>query len=242
MIHSERLHRLDSTVSDAGLVKICGLRTEIDVEAAVAAGADLVGFVLAPSRRQIDAETVARITRSVRAQEVHPPLVGVFVDATETELNRAAEHAQLDYLQLHGDEPPALLPRLERPVIKSFSAGPEATVDKMTAQIEPFFATVKPPEFILIDAFVPGQRGGTGVEANWQVAAELATQFPLILAGGLAPENVGGAIERVSPLGVDVSSGVETDGVKDRGKMVAFVEESRRTFAGRAARASSVRP
>jgi phosphoribosylanthranilate isomerase len=208
-------------------VKICGLRTVEHALVAVEAGADLLGFILAPSRRQIDPEDVAAIGAAVRAaaQDRSRPvqLVGVFVNETPARMLEIADQCRLDILQLSGDEHSTLPEDLpDRALIKAVRQN--QTKELLWTHHQP-----SPRVRLLVDAHVPGSYGGAGVLADWDYAAHLARQAgrEILLAGGLTPDNVGAAIRRVRPWGVDVSSGVETDGVKDSVKIRAFVAAAR---------------
>jgi phosphoribosylanthranilate isomerase len=203
------------------LVKICGLRTAEHALAAFEAGADMLGFILAPARRQISPAALAEIARQVRGAEVtagrRARLVGVFVDAPVEQIEAIAAACELDAIQLSGAEPVALAERLaDRSVFKA--------VRLAGAADEAAWLDGKQPHVrLLVDAHVPGVHGGAGVVADWPSAAALATRRPVLLAGGLTPENVGAGIGQVRPWAVDVSSGVETDGAKDSTKIRAFV-------------------
>lgn len=205
------------------LVKICGLRSGTDLEVAAEAGADFVGFVFAPSRRRVTPEEVRTMADHFNGRS-RPRLVGVFVNPDPDELNDIVEFCRLDRVQLSGNEPPELCRLVRVPAWKTIHlAGP----DSMEAAAR--YAGVV--EFIHLDAFVPGQFGGTGVSPDWTLAAELARTWPVILAGGLTPDNVAAAVSLVRPAGVDVSSGVETGGQKDPAKVRAFVRQARRAAA-----------
>jgi len=219
-----------------GLVKICGLREPDHARAAVAAGADLLGFVFAPARRQVTAEQARACVDAAReaAGEQHILAVGVFVDASAEDMNAAAETADLDLLQLHGEEAPTLRSRLDRPVVKALRPPPGASLSDVLALVVRYQGDADEPLAYLLDGHDPNTAGGTGVRANWTLAADLARRVPLVLAGGLDPSNVGEAIATAEPLAVDVSSGVETDGVKDPHKIAAFVDAARRAFTASA--------
>ncbi|MDQ0285691.1 phosphoribosylanthranilate isomerase [Desulfofundulus luciae] len=195
-------------------VKICGITDISSALAAAEAGADALGFVFAPSPRRITPSQACRICREL------PPFitrVGVFVDAPLEEVRAVAEYCGLDAIQLHGCESPDYCRALGRRVIKAFRVGDE---------IDPVELSGHPADAILLDTFVAGQRGGTGRPFDWQLAAGLKLSRPLILAGGLTPENVGRAVVTVQPYGVDVSSGVEKDGQpgkKDPDKIRRFI-------------------
>ena len=199
------------------LVKICGLRDAVTARAALAAGADFVGFVLAPSRRQVSREEVRDI---VRALPPGAPTVGVFVDESAAAVNEAVAVCGLAFAQLAGDEPPEVVAAVRTPVLKAFRVrGPEVAAD-----LEPYRGGAA---LFVLDGFQPGAYGGTGQTCDWGVAAALARRYPTLLAGGLTPENVSQAIAAVKPLGVDVSSGVEVDGQKDIGRIEAFIRAVR---------------
>ncbi len=203
-------------------VKICGLRTEEHALAALEAGADFLGFIFAPSRRQVQPETVASIVAAVRAAPGGDRIrcVGVFVNESAERMVEIARIAGLDTLQLSGDEPIAILDTLRQlapdlEVIKALRlTGSDDEVPWLDAPV-----SIR----LLIDAHVPGSYGGAGVVGDWQQAAQLARQRQVLLAGGLHPGNVAQAIAEVQPWGVDVSSGVETEGTKDSAKIRSFI-------------------
>lgn len=203
-------------------VKICGLRTEEHALAALEAGADFLGFIFAPSRRQVQPETVATIVAAVRAAPGGDRIrcVGVFVNESAERMVEIARIAGLDALQLSGDEPIAILDTLRQlapdlEVIKALRlTGSDDEVPWLDAPV-----SIR----LLIDAHVPGSYGGAGVVGDWQQAAQLARQRQVLLAGGLHPGNVAQAIAEVQPWGIDVSSGVETEGTKDSAKIRSFI-------------------
>jgi phosphoribosylanthranilate isomerase len=199
------------------LVKICGLREVEHAQAAVAAGADLVGFVFAATRRYVSPEIVAGITARL------PPTVqkvGLFVNAPADEVRRVVRDCGLDYAQLCGEETPEYCRDLGVPVIRSLRVrGPE-----VADEVERFASVVA---WCQLDGFQPNAYGGTGTRFDWRLATEIAARQTIVLAGGLTPENVAEAITVVRPRGVDVSSGVETDGRKDSAKITAFVRTAR---------------
>lgn len=219
----------------SGLVKICGLREPVHATAAAVAGADLLGFIFAPARRQVTAQQAAACVEAARAAAAGRRIltVGVFVNASPEEMNTVAELADLNLLQLHGDEDPELPSHLVRPVIRALRPQPGTPTMEVTGLIERHARASRSPMAFLLEGYAAGSHGGTGARADWGLAAELARRRPLLLAGGLDPENVGDAIAIAAPHGVDVSSGVETDGFKDIGKIEAFVAAARQAFAGR---------
>jgi phosphoribosylanthranilate isomerase len=213
-----------------GLVKICGLRRPEHAVAAVEAGADMLGFVFAPSKRRVTPEEAASCVRAARVAAQGPVLaVGVFVDATVDELKDAVETASLDVIQLHGSGPNRWSGP-PRPSIRGLRPMPGAGPSDVLGMMAADRAAGCEPLAWLIDGYDPSAHGGTGVRADWNLAALIAGRRPLFLAGGLTPENVGEAIRTVRPLGVDVSSGVETDGTKDVEKIRAFVSAARSAF------------
>ena len=195
-------------------IKICGIKTLADALAAMEAGADLIGFNFYPkSPRYIDVGT-CRDIMSVMRRYGHITYVGVFVNSSVEEIRATIETCGLSLAQLHGDETPEMLSALDGKAFKAFRGVP-ANVNG--------FARSKSPA-LLVDAAVKGVYGGSGVIADWSAAAELAKKYPLLLAGGLTPENVAEAVRQVRPWGVDVASGVESaPGEKDASNMKAFV-------------------
>ncbi|HMD79912.1 MAG TPA: phosphoribosylanthranilate isomerase [Anaerolineales bacterium] len=195
-------------------IKICGIKTLTDALAAMDAGADLIGFNFYPkSPRYIDAGRCRDIMSVMRKFE-HITYVGVFVNAPVAEIYAALETCGLSLAQLHGDETSEILNKLNGKAFKAFRGVPQS-VDGFARHDAPA---------LLVDASVKDAYGGTGVTADWNGAAELAKKYPLLLAGGLTPENVADAVRQVKPWGVDVASGVESvPGVKDAGMMHKFI-------------------
>lgn len=201
-------------------IKICGIKTVSEALAAMEAGADLIGFNFYPkSPRYIDVGR-CRDIMSVMRKYGHIVYVGVFVNVPTAVICATLETLGLSLAQFHGDETPEMLHALDGKAFKAFRGVPEH-IDG--------FARQTPPA-LLVDASVKGAYGGTGITADWKGAAELAKKYPLLLAGGLTPENVAEAVDRVKPWGVDVASGVEaTPGVKDVSRMKAFVNAVKET-------------
>jgi phosphoribosylanthranilate isomerase len=169
---------------------------------------------------------VAAIITEVRAAGFITPAVGVFVDPDPDELSEAITMSGIDIVQLSGEESPRILDRVERPVIKAFPAGATDSVKALQSRIRDW----QDVHAIHLDANDPASRGGTGKLANWVLAREIARDTNILLAGGLDPENVAEAIMTVRPHGVDVSSGVETDGVKSHSKIERFIASARAAF------------
>jgi phosphoribosylanthranilate isomerase len=208
-------------------IKICGITNVQDAQLAIEAGADLLGFVFYPkSPRFVKPGRVREIVTQLRAQisaaNIH--MVGVFVDETPAYVAKTLDSCALDFAQLHGAEPPEMVAHLmERApgVVKAFRVRNEASL----AEMERFQATA-----YLLDAFVPGQPGGTGHRFDWSLAAQAKAHGPIILAGGLTPDNVAQAIRAARPWGVDVSSGVEAlPGRKDPTKVRRFIAAAKNT-------------
>ncbi len=210
-------------------VKICGLSEIEHALAAGKAGADFLGLVFAPSRRQVSPEKALLLVETIHSLENRPAVVGVFVNSAAQEVNRIADHCQLDWVQFSGDETPAECARIERPVIKAIRVG-----DRLPDELNEAGAVLRQKFLYLLDARVDGKYGGTGTRFDWQIAREVCTRLPVMLAGGLIPENVAEAIKSVHPWGVDVSSGVETGGIKDMVKVRAFIDAVRRANGGAA--------
>lgn len=201
-------------------VKICGITNLADAQAAVEAGADLLGFVFyEKSPRHVTVQTARDIARRL------PPFiarVGVFVNAAEELISQALGECGLNVLQFHGDETPAFCTRFGVMSVKAFRVRDAASLCAL-----PAFHT----DAWLLDAHTSGRRGGTGATFNWDLAVE-AQKFgrPIFLAGGLTAENVAEAVRRVQPFAVDVSSGVESSpGAKDHDKVRAFIAAARQS-------------
>jgi phosphoribosylanthranilate isomerase len=203
-------------------IKICGITCLEDGLAAVEAGANLLGFnFYSPSPRFITPQDCARLVARLPGEVVK---VGVFVNASPAEVAAVLEDCGLDLAQLSGDEPPSDLEAIGVRAFKALRPADERAVEQALACYPP---RPVPPAW-LIDAFQPGRYGGTGQTADWSLAAGLAQRAPILLAGGLNPENAAQAVARVQPWGVDVASGVESaPGRKDPGKMAAFVAAAR---------------
>jgi phosphoribosylanthranilate isomerase len=219
----------------AGSVKICGNRNPELCRVAVESGANLLGFIFVPGvKRLITPEAAAECVAEVsRAADRRVLTVGVFVDEKPAVMNRHARIAGLDLVQLHGDEPAETLSEIDVPVVKVFRPKPADALDGVRRRLESYLRVPNAPIAFLIDGYDPRQHGGIGVRADWGLTAALSKVYPVMLAGGLTPENVGSAIEAVRPLGVDVSSGVEMDGVRDADRIKQFIAEAKAKFATR---------
>jgi len=199
-------------------VKICGITSLEDALAAVAAGADALGFVFhSASPRHISPQQAADIIKLL------PPFiqtVGLFVDEARDTVNTTADRCGLDIIQLHGEESPEYCGSVRRRVIKAFRVKDITTLDSLLQYRV---------AGCLLDAWSPAAHGGTGQTFNWGIAAEAVKRgHRIVLAGGLAPDNVAEAVKCVNPYAVDVSSGVEcSPGRKDGGKIIKFIIQAR---------------
>lgn len=199
-------------------VKICGITNADDAQAAIAAGADLLGFVFYDqSPRAVSIGQAAAIARIIPPWVVR---VGLFVDAPPELVGEATSACGLQLLQFHGDETPAYCRQFAAMSMKAFRVKDAGTISGLSEF---------PTDAWLLDAFVPGQHGGTGHSFNWDLAVEaVKLGKPVFLAGGLTPGNVAEAVAKVRPYGVDVSSGVESaPGKKDHAKVKAFIEAAK---------------
>jgi len=198
-------------------IKICGIKTLKDALVAIDSGVDYLGFNFYPkSVRFIEKSVCAEITSVLKREHPQIKLVGVFVNLSVEEIKDTLQTCHLDLAQLHGDETPEIFSQLAPHVFRAFRGIPESNAGYERSEVPA----------MLIDAAVKGVYGGSGVTADWTAAAELAKKYPLLLAGGLTPENVADAVRQVNPWGVDVASGVESaPGEKDAGKMIQFVKE-----------------
>lgn len=210
------------------VVKICGVRSPHVARTVSAAGADLFGLIFAPARRRVTVEAAREIVAAARESARRPLAVGVFVDERPERMAAVAETAGLDVIQLSGDEAPEVIAALPLPVVKALRVPPGTTVDEALREVARYLDAAVPPVALLLDTHVAGSYGGSGLLGDWELAAALAREVPLLLAGGLRAELVPEALARVRPLGIDVSSGVETDGEKDHAKIRAFVAAARR--------------
>jgi phosphoribosylanthranilate isomerase len=237
-------------------VKICGLRDPETALETAKAGADFIGLIFAESRRQVSPQQchdiVEALAETRRGQGLatfegpapgevrgaswfgawneaiddavprfRPLLVGVFANQPVEQVNDIAAAASLDLVQLAGSESWEFARRVERPVINVLHVREQTTAFDIFDDLTPGSAAA-----VMLDTG-GGAGGGTGVAFDWDVATEVAQRLPFMLAGGLTPENVAAAIAQVDPWAVDVSTGVETDGVKDIEKIRAFIRAAK---------------
>jgi phosphoribosylanthranilate isomerase len=202
----------------ATAVKICGITRVEDGLAAARAGAHAIGLVFHPASPRL--VTIARAREIARCLPPFVTAVGLFVDAPEDEVRRVLEAVPLQLLQFHGSEPPEYCVRFDMPYIKAVRV--RAGVDLLQ-----YARRYSEARGLLLDAFVEGIPGGGGSAFDWDLIPA-ALPLPIVLAGGLTPENVGEAIRRVKPWAVDVASGVEREkGIKDAARIAAFIRGAR---------------
>jgi phosphoribosylanthranilate isomerase len=197
-------------------VKVCGLTDIGDARRAVDLGAWAIGVIFhSESPRACDPEAAEEIGAELRRRTL---VTGVFVNSTLDEVTRLAERCSLGMLQLHGDEGPAFCREAARRtgcrVMKAARVADAASI----RSLEPFRV-----DYHLLDAHVPGRRGGTGATFQWELAAEHQRAIPVVLSGGLTPDNVAAGIATTRPFAVDTASGTEAaPGRKDAAKLTAF--------------------
>lgn len=217
--------------------KICGLRSLEHALAAADAGASLLGFVFVPGvRRRIEVSDATGIIQEVRRKRGAdcPRIVGLFANQQLTEVNSIIKSCDLDFAQLCGAEPPDYWDNVDAWVmrqVKVDDAQPrKQAIESALRQVNEVVDRI---HLTLLDKQMKGALGGTGHTFDWGIASEIARRHPVFLAGGLAPDNVRQAIDTVRPWGVDVSTGVETDGIKDTTKIAAFAKMVSAATSGR---------
>ena len=203
-------------------VKICGITSLADAISAAELGADYLGFNFYPgSKRYIDRKACGQIIAGLDRGGIAIQKVGVFVNAGLDAILSTLEDCRLDLAQLSGDEPLDLVAALGE---RGFKAIRPRSLDEARAAVQ-LAKSRKAPPALLVDAHLTGSYGGSGRTADWHAAALLAKEYPILLAGGLTPENLSPALRRVRPWGGDVASGVErAPGIKDRERMKAFIQ------------------
>jgi phosphoribosylanthranilate isomerase len=209
-------------------IKICGIKEEAHALALAEAGVNFIGLVFAHSPRQVTTTQAKKIVSALKKNNAAVEIVGVFANAHVGTVNRIADACNLDWVQLSGDEPWQYCRELHRPVIKVIRVSRNYKPEPICADLAygtKLLADQK--HLFMLDSNVREKYGGTGQTFDWKLAKPIAKQFPVIVAGGMTPDNVARAIKVISPWGVDVSSGVETKGVKDMTKIMKFIEAVR---------------
>lgn len=197
-------------------VKICGLTREEDIHFVNSERPEYVGFVFAKSKRQVNRDMAKRLIRLLN-KEIKA--VGVFVNSTMDEVNDIANYCQLDIIQLHGDETPQMCKKASCEVWKAFPIQNEQSFQQLEKyQVDGY----------LLDAYDQNQFGGTGAVFDWNLFKNISIEKQIILAGGITPDNVEQAIVLSNAQIIDVSSGVETNGVKDIHKIKTLLERVRK--------------
>jgi len=232
-------------------IKICGIRIESDLMAAVDAGADAIGLnFYSPSVRSVSIEEAAALTSGLtstlqkRETSWSGKLVGVFVNHSADEIAKTVSAAKLDVIQLHGDERPAFIAELQHqlkehaltqdtPIIRAVRVakdlGGNAGATELAAEVLSWKDAGA--SMVLLDAAVPGSFGGTGARLDWNALTGISLALPYALAGGLNAENVADAISVATPAAVDVASGVENDShLKDHDSVRRFVFDAKAAF------------
>ena len=191
---------------------------------AIETGADAIGMIFAPSTRRIAESSAKHIAEHL------PPFitpVGVFVDPTRDDIARARDIFPDLVIQLHGSETPSFVTSLDGKLIKTIHVPAETTDSNAIERL----ANEHPRAILMFDTAVNGRSGGTGTVFQWRTVAPIARERQVVISGGLTPENVSNCVRVVRPFGVDVRSGIETDGRKDKAKMRAFVQAVKDTDA-----------
>ncbi len=210
-------------------IKICGIKEEEHALAAAEAGADFIGLVFAPSPRQINLEQARHIAMAVKQGGFPTEAVGVFVNVHAATVNGIAGNCYLDRVQLSGDESWEYCKEIARPVIKAVRVKRGQRSAEVIAYLAEGARVLSNRRCtFLLDSQVSGRYGGTGTIFDWNLARRVAREYPVLLAGGLTPENIARALKKVAPWGVDVSSGVEVDEAKHIPRIKAFIEAVRR--------------
>jgi phosphoribosylanthranilate isomerase len=209
-------------------VKICGLCELEHALAAASAGADFIGMIFAESRRRISEEQASLISESIHNLEHPPEVVGVFVNTPVSEVNRIVRSCRLDRMQLSGSETAEYCREIDYPLIKVVHISDGATADEVLGTIAAGQRDLAGKDVIyLLDTQKADSFGGTGESFDRELARLVCARFPVIIAGGLNPVNVGKLIKEVNPWGVDVSSGVEENGHKSAQKIRDFIANVR---------------
>lgn len=202
------------------LIKVCGIKDVETAKYAESKGADFIGLVFASSKRKVDISEAKAICDTLSNQVKK---VGVFVDETPNRVEQVVKECGLDIIQLHGKEEVNDYKFIGKQIIKAVPVGEQDTLESVKANIENF---CKGADYILLDTKKKEVFGGLGIAFDWKIIEKLTLEYDnIILAGGLNTVNISSALNLVKPMGVDVSSGVETDGVKDKAKILEFINK-----------------
>ncbi len=216
-------------------VKICGMRDGDSAFVAASSGADYLGVVLVEGvRRQLsplhaqeivrDFRIRARDHRVKRLRQKGPQVVGLFRNQDARWVNKTAQQVDLDFVQLNGEEDEAYMRAMWKPVIRQVRIKSDMSREELSDLVDHHLSLDR---IVLLDRYDEDQPGGTGKTFDWSIAEDIASREGVLLAGGLDTQNVQSAIQQLNPWGVDVSTGVETDGIKDHSKIRAFVETAK---------------
>jgi phosphoribosylanthranilate isomerase len=206
-------------------IKICGLNDRESAIAAAKAGADFLGLVFAQSRRQVSPEKALQIVSAVREQKQRLPIVGIFVNEPAGEINRIARYCHLDIVQLSGHESWHYCLEIKRPLMKVIHIEAGQTAVRILSEIkEGYKVGLKQEPIFVLDTKTVDDYGGSGTVFDWKLAEKVSKRYPVMVAGGLTLQNVGKLVKQVNPWGVDISSGVESNGVKDILKIYDFIK------------------
>ncbi len=213
-------------------IKICGIKNAEDALAIAEAGADFIGMVFAASPRQVMPDQAFKITTALKKNKTKAKCVGVFVNERMPTIRNIADAYHLDWVQLSGDEDWDYCAELARPVIKAVKFGHNERAETISKKLNDGQKIMGKNKYMfLLDTASADKYGGTGITFYWSLAKPITEQFEVIIAGGLNPGNVGRAIKILKPWGVDVSTGVETNGIKDMKKVIKFIEAVREADA-----------
>jgi phosphoribosylanthranilate isomerase len=206
-------------------VKICGI-SEIDQACAAAeSGADYIGLVFASSCRQVTPEKALKIVKALKSLKSCPSIVGVFVNLPAPEVNFISDCCGLDLVQLSGDETFEYCWKIKLSVIKTIRIAADSSSKEISRVINRGNSLIPDKNVtFLLDTRSGNAFGGTGQSFNWQIAREVSSSHQVIIAGGLAPDNIQNLLREAAPWGVDVSTGVETGGIKDLQKIQDFIK------------------
>jgi phosphoribosylanthranilate isomerase len=210
-------------------IKICGIKTEVHALAAAKAGADFIGLVFAPSPRQVSPVKAEKIVTALKdSGAASPEIVGVFVNTPVYVVNRITKYCRLDWVQLSGEENMEYCQEITSPIIKVLRIRRDYQPEQVCKDLAAWSKVLSNQKHkFLLDSYDQVKYGGTGKQLERDTVKEVASRFPVIIAGGLTPDNVSSIVVNTRPWGVDTSSGVESKGGKDVNKIKAFINAVR---------------